>query len=300
MGSCRRRRGLDDGYLRRLAITDLLAVAIAVSLAQFIRFGSVSAICLWSRSPSSYTLIVTLIVAWIVLLSVFRSRDARVVGSGIDEYKRIVHASFALFGTVAIVAFMFKLEVARGYLGVALPLGLLALALTRWGWRRWLGRQRGSGRCQSTVLVVGAHRAAVSMAKTFERHPAAGYRVIGVCVPGWTTQHGRLIDIDGHRVPVLGDEHSVLEALSRTGASTVAISNPEFLGADGMRHLAWELEASNTDMVVCPGVVDVAGPRLHISPVGGLPLLHVDKPQYRGARRAASSRSTWVWHAWRP
>lgn len=66
----------------------------------------------------------------------------------------------------------------------------------------------------------------------------------------------------------------------------MAISNPEFLGADGMRHLAWELEASNTDMVVCPGVVDVAGPRLHISPVGGLPLLHVDKPQYRGARRA--------------
>jgi exopolysaccharide biosynthesis polyprenyl glycosylphosphotransferase len=39
------------------------------------------------------------------------------------------------------------------------------------------------------------------------------------------------------------------------------------------------------DLVVSPGVVDVAGPRLTIQPVSGLPLIHVEKPQYRGAQR---------------
>jgi exopolysaccharide biosynthesis polyprenyl glycosylphosphotransferase len=35
--------------------------------------------------------------------------------------------------------------------------------------------------------------------------------------------------------------------------------------------------------VVSSGVVDVAGPRLQIRPVAGLPLLHIDKPQYKAA-----------------
>ena len=63
----------------------------------------------------------------------------------------------------------------------------------------------------------------------------------------------------------------------------MAVSNTECLGASGMRSLAWQLEAADVDLVVAPGVVDVAGPRLQIHPVAGLPLLHVDRPQYRGA-----------------
>jgi hypothetical protein len=42
---------------------------------------------------------------------------------------------------------------------------------------------------------------------------------------------------------------------------------------------------------VAPGVIDVAGPRLQIHPVAGLPLLHVDKPQYR----AQSNSASWLW-----
>ena len=39
------------------------------------------------------------------------------------------------------------------------------------------------------------------------------------------------------------------------------------------------------DLVVSPGMVDVAGPRLTLRPTGGLPLIFVDKPQYEGAKR---------------
>jgi exopolysaccharide biosynthesis polyprenyl glycosylphosphotransferase len=37
--------------------------------------------------------------------------------------------------------------------------------------------------------------------------------------------------------------------------------------------------------VVSPGVVDVAGPRLTMRPVAGLPLIHVEKPQYSGTKK---------------
>ena len=76
---------------------------------------------------------------------------------------------------------------------------------------------------------------------------------------------------------------AVVDALRKTNANVVAVSNTECLGASGMRSLAWQLEAADVDLVVAPGVVDVAGPRLQIHPVAGLPLLHVDRPQYRGA-----------------
>ena len=99
----------------------------------------------------------------------FRSREPRVVGTGVEEFRRVARASTALFGTVAIISFLFKLEVARGYLAVALPLGLMGLLLTRWLWRRWLVKQRSEGRFVSTVVVVGSHSAAAAMAEEFER-----------------------------------------------------------------------------------------------------------------------------------
>ena len=271
-------------YVRRLRYTDLAAILASVTAAQLVRFGTHPAMFESASSFYSYTLVSALVIAaWLSAIALFRGHDEGVLASGAEECRRIAHASFAVFGTVAIVSYLLKLELARGYLAVALPLGLVTLVVTRRLWRRWLQSQRMRGRFSSSVLVVGSHGAAAAMALTFERARSEGYQVAGVCVPGWGRGEGGSVNIDGHVVPVLGNEDAVLDALEVTGADIVAVSNTEFLGVDGMRTLAWELEAVDVDLVVCPGVVDVAGPRLQIRPVAGLPLLHVDKPQYQGA-----------------
>ena len=59
----------------------------------------------------------------------------------------------------------------------------------------------------------------------------------------------------------------------------------EHLGVHGIRTLTWDLESMNIDLLVSPGVLDVAGPRLSMRPVAGFPLIHVEKPQYHGAQR---------------
>ena len=46
-----------------------------------------------------------------------------------------------------------------------------------------------------------------------------------------------------------------------------------------MRRIAWDLEGSGIDLIVVPSVTDVAGPRIHMRPVAGLPLLHMEQPQ---------------------
>jgi exopolysaccharide biosynthesis polyprenyl glycosylphosphotransferase len=271
-------------YARRLAITDGVAIVGSVAIAQLVRFGADPATLRSEVLVYSYTAVsAVLILAWFGALIHSRSREPRVLGTGVEEYHRVARATAALFGTIAVVSYLLKLEVARGYLAVALPVGLLSLLVTRWLWRKWLVKQRSKGRFVSTVVVVGSHSAAAAMAKEFERMPGAGYQVAGVCVPGWGTAKGDSVNVDGHPVPVLGDETVVIEAVDATGANVVAVSNTEYLGTGGMRALAWQLEAVDVDLVVAPGVIDVAGPRLQIHPVAGLPLLHVDRPQYRGA-----------------
>jgi exopolysaccharide biosynthesis polyprenyl glycosylphosphotransferase len=279
---------LQTSHIRRVAIVDTLVIVIAVGLAQILRFGATASSAQLHNSRLTYSLIsVVLIVSWELALRIFQARAPRVTGSGAEEYRRIARASLSLFGLVAIVAYLGHLELARGYLIVALPLGLSMLLLSRWRWRKWLIKQREAGLYSSRVLVVGSHQAAVTMAKIFQREPGAGYRVVGVCVPRSSQSPGQRVVIDGQAVPVLGDEHSVFRALELTQADTLAISNTEFLGVEGMRALAWQLEATSVELVVSAGVVDVAGPRLRIRPVAGLPLLHVDKPQFRGANRLA-------------
>jgi exopolysaccharide biosynthesis polyprenyl glycosylphosphotransferase len=288
--------GWTRSYIRRLAVTDAVAILASITIAQLVRFGADPATLRSEVLVYSYTAVsAVLILVWSSALILFRSRETRVVGTGVEEFRRVARASMTLFGTVAIISFLFKLEVARGYLAVALPLGAVSLLLTRWLWRKWLANQRAEGRCISTVLVVGSHHAASAMAQEFERVPAAGYRVAGVCVPGWGTGKGDTLNVDGHAVPVLGDETAVIDALRATDANMVAVSNTEYLGTDGMHALAWQLEAVDADLVVAPGVIDVAGPRLQIHPVAGLPLLHVDRPQYRGAVKVWKLALDLIW-----
>ncbi|WP_264079518.1 sugar transferase, partial [Mycolicibacter algericus] len=59
----------------------------------------------------------------------------------------------------------------------------------------------------------------------------------------------------------------------------------EHFGLRGIRRLIWDLEPLGVDLVVSTGVMDVALSRLVMRPIAGLPLLHIEKPQYRGAKR---------------
>ena len=72
-------------------------------------------------------------------------------------------------------------------------------------------------------------------------------------------------------------------------AEVVAVtSHPDLVG-HSLRRLAWSLEERNVDLVVSPGILEVAGPRLSIRPAAGMPLLHVERPVMAGSRRVVKS-----------
>ena len=272
------------GYARRLVALDLLAVILSVGLGHWLRFGVLPG-TQGPYGPVDYTAVsVVVAISWMLALSINRSRSPRIIGSGAEEYRRVLMATLTVFGGVAIVSMLFKLDLARGYLMIALPTGMFTLLLIRRAARvAIVTARRKHGKCITRVLVVGSAPAVRDLTKSLAREPASEYLVVGACVPGpiWRTE----IDVPGvGSIPAFGDESNVVGAVTATNSHAVAVTATERLDGRGIRDLSWELEKLDVDLLVSPGVVDVAGPRLQMRPVAGLPLIHVEKPQYNGAK----------------
>ena len=65
-------------------------------------------------------------------------------------------------------------------------------------------------------------------------------------------------------------------------ADTIAVCGSASAEPGELRRLAWQLEGTGRDLVVAPQLTDIAGPRVHIRPVEGLPLLYVEEPTLAG------------------
>jgi exopolysaccharide biosynthesis polyprenyl glycosylphosphotransferase len=106
-----------------------------------------------------------------------------------------------------------------------------------------------------------------------------GLSVVAACVTG----SERRDEIDS--LPVIKGLENVADVVQSYDADTVAVLPcPEMSGVQ-LRDLAWELEKTGTDLCVAPALLDVAGPRTTIRPVAGLPLMHLDHPEFSGIRR---------------
>lgn len=261
-------------YLVATALTDAVAILAALGLAQLVRFGPDS-LDYVSGAGIEYTVLAAVVAAvWLVALSATRSRAPRLVGVGFAEYQRVTNATLITFGLLAIVAFLLQIDLARGYLAIALPTGLALLLLGRKLWRVQLTKLRRKGRCLTGALVVGSRRDVREVIDQLRANLTAGYRPIGVVITDATASV-----FDG--LPVVGlDDLAETSRLSRTRAVMVAGNLPG--GREQLRRIGWSLESSSTELILVSSLTDVAGPRIHMRPVEGLPMVHVQLPQYSG------------------
>jgi exopolysaccharide biosynthesis polyprenyl glycosylphosphotransferase len=241
-------------------------------------------------APSYLSLTVVLGVAWVVALAAVRSRHRRIVGSGPQEYTRVFSASWRLFAVVAVAAYLAKADVGRAYLAIAFPLGVGLLLLGRFGWRQWLRSRRATGRYESSMIVVGHRETAAELIGELMARPETGYRVAGVCVLDAGTPRGETV----MGTPVLGGLDDLVALATDLEVDAVAVTGSDQLTASTVRRLGWDLEPTGADLVIATALTDVAGPRILMTPVNGLPLVHVDAPRFTGAKYVVKTVADWI------
>ncbi len=165
------------------------------------------------------------------------------------------------------MSYAFRLELARTFVAVALPLGLVLLIIGRYLARHWLIRRRRRGLSLHRVVGVGDAESVSELRAQLHRDVFAGYDVVA-------------------SAPVGSD---VLAAIRESQADTVAVTASREMTAQRLRELSWQLEGTGVNLIVAPSLTDVAGPRITVAPVGGLALLFVDQPQFTGWRRVVKN-----------
>ncbi|GAP54555.1 galactosyl transferase CpsE [Arthrobacter sp. Hiyo6] len=225
---------------------------------------------------------VVLALMWIGALDIYRTRDPKVMGVGVSEYKRVVVASSRVFGFLAVILVTFRLESAWTFYVVALPVGMVAVLANRWLARRWYNQQQIQGQYLVKAIVVGQPEDVRYVLKRIAKKSGAVYEILGVCLPG--ARRGMMLDVDGRRIPVLSSIDDVVRTVGWIGAEAVIVAGPVPGGNQCIRELGWRLEEYSAELVLASTLTNVAGPRIHWRPVEGLPLMHVDVPHYSGGK----------------
>jgi len=275
-------RGWAKKYQVRLFVTDVFVLALTMVLAHAIRFGmDAIAPVAGEAAPNFGWLSAAIVTLWVLQLGWTKSREARILGHGPQEFQRVIGASWRTFIIIAIVGFLTQWEISRGYLLFAIPFGTLVLLIYRGAWRTWIHAQRDRGFLRAQVIVVGPVQLSQQLIRRLRKNDRAGMHVLGVCLP--PTAWG-VLDDDLKDVPVLGSINESARLAKEIGAEYLIVSGTDELSLKEARHLGWELEGSGTGLIVAPAMADIAGPRVQITPVEGMPLLHVDAPRFGGGK----------------
>jgi exopolysaccharide biosynthesis polyprenyl glycosylphosphotransferase len=286
-----RRTSWRRAYALRLFLTDLAVIALVVFGTEFIWFGfsRERLETIWTPNLShllgfNHTGVsIVLVIAWMLMLDAFATRDHKVIGSGALEYKRVADATIRLFGLLAILAYLLNmgLGLGRGYFLTALPAGLILLIFFRWFWRQWLRQQQRAGGYVARALLVGERVNSEHVAHTVRLTPGAGLHPVAAL-----TRDGLETPLSGG-IPVIGGYDDVISAIERTGADSVVMTGSDDIGADRMRKIGWSLAELDVELIVAPAMTDVGGPRIHARPLTGLPLIHVEFPSLEGIKRVS-------------
>jgi exopolysaccharide biosynthesis polyprenyl glycosylphosphotransferase len=208
--------------------------------------------------------------------------DPRILGYGTAELKRLSRAVVGSGVLLALVGVAFTVVSVRVWVLVAIPLIGTGCAAARYGLRKWLHRRRRQGRCLLSTLAVGGYEEITDLVDRTIRDPHFGWVVAGACTPNSLGPDGTSM-IQG--VPVVGDLDDVAAVAGSGRYQVVAVAPTPGWGPARLHRLSWALENTAVELAVHPGLMEIAGPRLHIAPVDGMPLLRLTEPRFTGFAR---------------
>ncbi|SEV94207.1 Undecaprenyl-phosphate galactose phosphotransferase, WbaP/exopolysaccharide biosynthesis polyprenyl glycosylphosphotransferase [Austwickia chelonae] len=259
-------------YLKKLLVLDAVTGLLCSVAAALMRFNE-------SYVQPAYYWIVPLVgIVWVVALGMSNAYERRFLGVSSEEYRAVGRAVIGMLALLAVASFLLNWQLARAYVLALIPMLLFAGLITRQGMRHWLGKHRCTGQLMQRTIVVGRADAAASLLRSIRAEPTQGLLPVAVCASGMDTDCDTMSSIEG--IPVMGTPRDAIAAADLYDAEVVAVASHPDLAGKALRRLAWALEERGIELIVSPGLLDVAGPRMSIRPSNNLSLLHVERPAH--------------------
>jgi exopolysaccharide biosynthesis polyprenyl glycosylphosphotransferase len=264
-------------YTAILLLLDFAAAALAswVAIDNFEK-----ATAGFQHRPGLFPVVAYLLLplGWLILLWANGTYDRRYLGLGTEEFKRVARASVAVAASVSFLAFATKTDLSRLSVATAIIGALVFILFTRYIARLVLHVvRRRAGHATQRMVLIGTLPEALEVYAAATRSPAAGLVPVAISLTdGYAAARGIQTPVPVHA------GHDILSLVREVGADTIAVCGSVSAEPGELRRLAWLLEGTGVDLVVAPQLTDIAGPRVHIRPIEGLPLLHVEEPTLSG------------------
>ncbi len=214
---------------------------------------------------------------WLALLTMAGVYDEHRIGAGASEFGRIANAALWSLGVIVAASYVSRAEVSRAVTAVAvLAVALLTIGVHLAG-RLLLRLRIRAGGAIHRAVVIGPAADVRSLADHVRRVPHSGLRVVGAYF-GESERALAEGPPDASSTPAA----QIIEAARRACADTIAVAGSGLLSGTELRRLSWDLEGTGIRLLVAPGTTELAGPRLLVQPVGGLPLVHVRETDFSG------------------
>lgn len=220
----------------------------------------------------------TAVVAfWGAALSFKGTRQRQYLGVGSEEYKKVFEAGLLTAGVASIAGLVLPGQFTGAIVLQGILPGIVALLGSRWVMRRTLHARARRGKTLSRVIVIGNTGDIHYLINKVGKNSAAIYQVVGAI-----EDTGNPLELD--EIPTATSMDALDAMLLAYGVDAVIVAGELNEGARGLTRLGWNLEKSGTELIVASRLTNVAGPRIKVRPVEGLPLMHVDPPVFSGGR----------------
>lgn len=261
-------------YQSRVLLTDVVVIVASAWISQLLWVPERIPLLIGDQtSPMalSYTWLSTfLVLLWLLVMQTVGTRNHRIIGVGNTEYRRVIQSAILTFALVAILGYLTKTEFGRLYVLGFFVTAIILLILSRWCWRKWLGSQRARGQMCDVAYLVGSTEAVQQISDELLRHPEAGFQIAGTFV----------LNSGSPEVQELKQELPILLSFEQSGASHLVLCSSDSLSPEAIKEISWALDPKRHELIVAPSIIGVGGPRIHSRPVAGLPLIHIETPDF--------------------
>jgi exopolysaccharide biosynthesis polyprenyl glycosylphosphotransferase len=274
-GGARRYQAWSRRYTLMVVLLDALVAMLAVigTIAFYPPAG------VFSRDKV-LTLVMAAALAWPLAIALCHGYDRNKLAVGDHEVRAVLRSVVLAIAAGAVPSALVDKYGVVALSAVAIPAAGALSLVVRVAARQQLHRSQRLGRNLRRVVLVGSASATAELNDVLAREQRHGMLVLGACVPAAEIDRAELVG-----VRVLGSIEETVDLVRAHDADAVAVTGGAATRHSYLRELSWALEGAQVELLVHPGLVEVAGPRMHIRPYVGLPLLHIEQPHFSGWRR---------------